>query len=189
MSMSQGAPDEDAQLMLRVQAGDHHAFELLFRRYTAPLVHFLARMVLDRSRAEELAQDVFIRIYQARDRYQATARFSTYAFGIASRVALNDLDRAYRRHERPLADDAAERFADVVPDADERIDAQRSVERVAAALARLAPRQRAALLLRAEEGLGYEEIGEAIGASVASVKSLLHRARSELMAELKGVRS
>jgi RNA polymerase sigma-70 factor (ECF subfamily) len=185
--MSAGAVDEDAQLMLRFQAGDRSAFDALFRRYTAPLIHFLARMVVDRAKAEELAQDVFIRIYQARDRYQATARFSTYLFGIATRVALNELDKAYRRRERPMADDAAEHIADVEIDPVDRIDARRSVEKLQVVLDQLAPRQRAALLLRVEEGLGYEEIGEALEASVASVKSLIHRARAELLSRLKGV--
>src|SRR5262245_9398877 len=100
-----GETDEDAQLMLAFQAGDRRAFEALFGRYSARLVNFLARMVPSRARAEELAQDVFVRVYQARDRYQATARFSTYVFGIASNLALNDLDRAYRRRERPMPED------------------------------------------------------------------------------------
>jgi RNA polymerase sigma-70 factor, ECF subfamily len=185
--MSERSPDEDAQLMLRFQAGDRSAFDVLFRRYSGPLVHFLSRMVAERARAEELAQDVFVRIYQARERYQATARFSTYAFGIATRLALNDLDRAHRRFERKVLEEASERIADGAPDPDERLDAKRSAERLEAAMAELAPRQRAALMLRAEEGLGYEEIGAALGASVASVKSLLHRARGELLARLKEV--
>ena len=185
--MSDRTGDEDAQLMLRFQAGDSGAFDALFRRYSAPLVHFLNRMVVNRARAEELAQDVFVRIYQARERYQATARFSTYAFGIATRLALNDLDRAHRRYERKDVDELAERIAEETPDLDDRLDAKRSAEHLQAAMAELAPRQRAALLLRAEEGLGYEEIGAALGASVASVKSLLHRARGELLAKLKEV--
>jgi RNA polymerase sigma-70 factor (ECF subfamily) len=183
--MARSREDPDAQLMLGVQAGDPDAFDTLFRRYSAPLVHFLSKLVRERARAEELAQDVFIRIYQARARYEPTARFSTYLFGIATRVALNDLDRAYRRRERPLLEPVAERLVDSQPDPDQQLDAKRRVGQLESAMRGLAPRQRAALLLRVEEGLGYEEIGAALQTSVASVKSLIHRARAELLAQMK----
>jgi RNA polymerase sigma-70 factor (ECF subfamily) len=172
--------------MLRFREGDRGAFDALFRRYTPPLVRFLARMVADPARAEELAQDVFVRIHQARERYEPQARFSTWLFGIARRVALNELDRAWRRRERPLDEDP--RVAGIAsgePSADERIDAARSGRALGAALARLPERQRTALLLRCEEGMSYEEIAGVLDASTASVKSLLHRARESLLAALE----
>lgn len=172
--------------MLAFQAGDRAAFETLFRRHTPPLVNFLARMVKDRGRAEELAQDVFIRIYNARERYEARARFSTWMFGIAHNLALNDLDRAYRKRERPLEDGLESRSADPAPGADEQLEARRTAALIEAALLQLPERQRAALLLRTQEGLAYDEIAEALGVSLASVKSLIHRARDGLSRLLHG---
>ena len=171
--------------MLAFQAGDRAAFESLFRRHTPALVSFLARMVKDRGRAEELAQEVFIRIYNARERYEARARFSTWMFGIAHNLALNDLDRAYRRRERPLEPGARELGADPAPGPDQQLDARRAGERLENALAKLPERQRAALLLRSNEGLAYDEIAEALGVSRSSVKSLIHRARERLSVPLR----
>jgi RNA polymerase sigma-70 factor, ECF subfamily len=180
-----GEIDDDAQLMLASRDGDPRAFETLFRRYSTRLVSFLARMVPERARAEELAQDVFVRIYQARERYQPTARFSTYLFGVASNLALNELARAHRKRERPFPEDAEIRVAAAAPSAEEELVHRRTRERVEEALDELPARQRAALLLRVDEGLGYEEIASALDTSVSSVKSLIHRARCELLESLE----
>jgi RNA polymerase sigma-70 factor (ECF subfamily) len=182
--MGGASGDEDARLMLRFREGDRGAFETLFRRYTPRLVSFLARMVPEHARAEELAQEVFVRIYQARDRYEPRARFSTWLFGIASNLALNDLARAHRKRERAWDVPAASVVEDPGARADRSLEARRTAARIEKAMARLPDRQRAALLLRVEEGLGYEEIAEALGASNASVKSLIHRAREKLLADL-----
>ncbi len=175
--------------MLRVREGDRAAFETLFRRYTPRLLGFLSRMVPERARAEELAQEVFVRVYQARGRYEPSARFSTWLFGIAHRLALNELALAYRARERPL--DTAPELPHGEDEAslDDQLDARRRIELLREALVKLPERQRAALLLRSEQGLGYEEIGEVLGASVSSVKSLLHRARERLLAELGDLRT
>jgi RNA polymerase sigma-70 factor (ECF subfamily) len=187
--MSPRQPDEDAKLMLAFQAGDRGAFERLFARYTSPLIGFLSRMVPDRGRAEELAQEVFVRVYGAKDRYEPRAKFSTWIFGIAHNLALNELDRAYRKREEPL-EPAHESIRDT-PDAtvDEELDAKRTATRIASALERLPARQRAAVTLRSEQGLGYEEIASVMETSIPSVKSLLHRARERLLVELEETRS
>ncbi len=187
--MGPESPDDDARLMLEFQAGDAAGFERLFQRYSGPLVAFLGRMVPDRGRAEELAQETFVRVYNARDRYQARARFSSWIFGIAHNLALNELDRAYRGRERPLAPAHEDTHADPGPDLDQLLDAKRTAGRIEVALARLPDRQKAALSLRSEHGLGYEEIASTLGTSVSSVKSLIHRARERLLAELDEVRS
>lgn len=166
--------------MLAFRAGDRSAFEKLFRRHTPPLVNFLARMLEDRGRAEELAQEVFIRIYNARERYEAKAKFSTWMFGIAHNLALNELDRAYRKRERRFGDGAETRRPDPAPGPEQRLEARRTATRLEDALVALPDRQRAALLLRTQEGLPYDEIAEALGVSLASVKSLIHRAREGL---------
>jgi RNA polymerase sigma-70 factor (ECF subfamily) len=180
--------DDDARLMLSFQGGDRRAFETLFSRYSAPLVGFLGRMVLDRGRAEELAQEVFVRVYKARDRYEPRARFSTWLFGIAHNLALNELARAYRGRERPLEPVHEETYPDTGPSSEEQLEAKRTQQRLAHALAGLPARQRAALVLRSEQGLAYGEIAEALATSVSSVKSLLHRAREGLLAELEELR-
>ena len=175
--------------MLQFQAGDRRAFEALFARYSAPLVAFLGRMVPDRGRAEELAQEVFIRIYNAKDRYEPRAKFSTWLFGIAHNLALNELALAYRGRERPLEPVHEASFKDANPAADDQLEAKRTAARIESALTRLPDRQRAALFLRTEQGLGYDEIAEALDTTVSSVKSLLHRARERLLAELEEVRA
>ncbi|MCP4006471.1 MAG: sigma-70 family RNA polymerase sigma factor [bacterium] len=177
--------DEDSRLMLAFQAGDRQAFEQLFRSYTPRLMAFLLRMVKDRGRAEELTQDVFVRVYQAAERYEPRAKFSTWLFGIAHNLALNDLARAYRKRERPLEDAHSETTADRNPDASEQLEARRMTEALEAAIGELPERQRSALMLRTVQGLGYEEIGTVLGASVSSVKSLLHRAREKLVSQMK----
>ena len=176
--------DDDARLMLAFRDGDRRAFDTLFARYTPRVLTFLTRLVRDRARAEELTQDVFVRIYNAADRYEATAKFSTWIFGIAHNLGLNELARAHRRYERgdtPLEELGA---ADPAPPADEKFEATELRVRLERALAKLPERQRAALLLRSEQGLAYEEIAKALDASVSSVKSLIHRARETLLAEL-----
>jgi RNA polymerase sigma-70 factor (ECF subfamily) len=176
--------DDDARLMLAFQDGDRRAFETLFARYTPRVLTFLTRLVRDRARAEELTQDVFVRIYNAADRYEPKARFSTWIFGIAHNLGLNELARAHRRYERsetPLEDLA---HADPAAGADEKVEVEQTRVRLERALAKLPDRQRAALLLRSEQGLGYDEIAQALETSVSSVKSLIHRAREALLAEI-----
>ena len=170
--------------MLAFRDGDRHAFETLFALYTPRVLTFLTRMVRDRARAEELTQDVVVRIYNAAGRYEAKARVSTWIFGIAHNLALNELARAHRRYEQS-ADELAELpAADPAPSADEQLEADYTRRRLEQALAKLPERQRAALLLRSEQGLGYDEIAQALATSVSSVKSLIHRARAALLADL-----
>jgi RNA polymerase sigma-70 factor (ECF subfamily) len=176
--------DDDARLMLAFRDGDRRAFEALFARYTPRVLTFLTRLVRDRARAEELTQDVFVRIYNAADRYEAKARFSTWIFGIAHNLALNELARAHRRHEHSTAHLEELASADPAPGADEKLAGEQLRRKLERALAKLPERQRAALLLRSEQGLGYEEIAQALDASVSSVKSLIHRARETLLEEL-----
>jgi RNA polymerase sigma-70 factor, ECF subfamily len=177
-------PDEDARLMLAFQKGDRRAFETLFARYTPRVLAFLTRMVRDRARAEELTQDVFIRIYNAADRYEPKARFSTYLFGIAHNLALNELARAHRKHEQARSDLGELGAIDPAPSPIEKLAAEGTRERLERALAALPERQRAAVLLRSEQGLDYDEIAGSLETTVASVKSLLHRARESLLAAL-----
>ena len=170
--------------MLAFQRGDRRAFDTLFARYTPRVLTFLNRMVRDRGRAEELTQDVFVRIYNAAARYEPRARFSTYVFGIAHNLALNELARAHRKYERSANDLTEAAGADPRPTAEEQLDGERMRGRLERALATLPERQRAALLLRSEQDLDYDEIAETLETTVSSVKSLLHRAREAVLAAL-----
>src|SRR5450432_514971 len=102
-SAQPSAPDLDAQLMLKVRDGDEDSFRVLLEKHRSPLVHFLYRMVQDQPVSEELAQEVFLRIYKSRASYEPTARFTTWMFRIATHLALNWLrDEKNARAEVPL---------------------------------------------------------------------------------------
>ncbi len=175
------APDADAALMLAFQQGDEAAFRSLFERYARAMVSFCHHFVRDPARAEELAQDVFVKLYQASGRYRPSARFKTFLYRIASNHCLTELRRG-EYGARAAEARAGEGPAD--PDAlpsgganPEEAARGAALERaVAAMLDRLPDKQRAALVLCRFEGLSYEEIAEVLGTTVSAVKSLVHRA-------------
>jgi RNA polymerase sigma-70 factor (ECF subfamily) len=173
--------------MLAFRAGDASAFDALFRRWSAPLLRYLERMLRDAGAAEELVQEVFLRVHRARDRYRPQARFSTWLYRIATNLARNELRRPRRREPHRSADepDAPSLVADSpVPEA--VFDARRMGARVERELAALPEKQRAALCLTAVEGLSYAEVAEALEVSEQAVKALVHRARSALAERLLG---
>jgi RNA polymerase sigma-70 factor (ECF subfamily) len=175
------APDEDAALMLAFCAGDGSAFEALFGRWAAPLLRYLERMLRDAAGAEELVQEVFLRVHGARQRYQPEARFATWLYRIATNLALNELRRPRRRERHAsLEEPGGPELAGEAPAAEDSLDAKRLAARVERELARLPERQRAALCLTAVEGLSYAEVAEALEISESAVKALVHRARTAL---------
>jgi RNA polymerase sigma-70 factor (ECF subfamily) len=173
------APDPDAALMLAFQRGDAAAFRTLFERHARAMVAFCHHFVRDPARAEELAQDVFVKLHQAADRYRPSARFKTFLYRIASNHCLNELRRgeyATRRgpdRAEPADPDALPSPAASPEDAARGAALERAVGEL---LARLPEKQRAALVLCRLEGLSYEEIAEVLDTSVSAVKSLVHRA-------------
>jgi RNA polymerase sigma-70 factor (ECF subfamily) len=181
--------DDDVRLMLALRGGDVSAFDALFRRWSGPLLRYVDRMVRDAAMAEELVQESFLRLYRARERYQPEARFSTWLYTIATRLALNELRRG--RHQNPHkstdetdADGATLILTGNAPRADDVAHARRVGESVEDALGTLPERQRAALWLSAVEGLSYAEIADSLETSEKSVKALVHRARSALVQRL-----
>ncbi|MFZ0739505.1 MAG: sigma-70 family RNA polymerase sigma factor [Candidatus Acidiferrales bacterium] len=180
----------DVQLMLEAKSGDHASFELLLQRYRGPLVNFLFRMVRDSAAAEDLAQEVFIRVYRARDRYAPSAKFTTWLFRIATNLALNRIrDTRHQRLEISL-DAPAEEDAPVfeLPARELRVD-QLLVQRDRAALIRnaveaLPEKQRIAVLLHKYEDMDYAEIAKVLECSEAALKSLLFRAYETLRVQL-----
>lgn len=180
--------DEDVRLMLAFAAGEENAFDALFRRWAGPLLRHLERMVGESAAAEELVQETFLRVHRARERYRPDARFSTWLYTIATRLALNELRRPARRapHARLGAegDDPLLELAAEDGPAEGRLDARRRGGALEGALASLPERQRAALWLAAVEGLSYADVARTLETTEASVKSLVHRARTSLLEKL-----
>jgi RNA polymerase sigma-70 factor, ECF subfamily len=180
----------DVQLMLDVQAGDEASFDLLLQKYRSPLINFLYRMIRDTATAEDLAQEVFLRVYRARKQYSPSAKFTTWLFRIATNLALNSVrDNRYRRLEMsidaPADEDEAPRE---VPAREKRID-EYMMERdrsdfIRRAIAALPEKQRAAVLLHKYEEMDYAEIAKILECSESALKSLLFRAYETLRVEL-----
>ena len=185
----------DVQLMLDVKAGDEQSFALLLHRYRTPLVNFLYRMVRNREQAEDLAQEVFIRVYRARADYVPSAKFTTWLFRIATNLALNSVrDTRHQRMEVSLdapvtvdSEEGDERPLDVAeknPNIEEHLvqEAQRGMIRHA--IDKLPEKQRAAVLLHKYQDLDYGEISKILSCSESALKSLLFRAYETLRVEL-----
>src|SRR6516225_576331 len=184
----------DVQLMLDVKAGDEASFELLLQRYRTPLVNFLYRMVRNREQAEDLAQEVFLRVYRAREDYVPSAKFTTWLFRIATNLALNSVrDTRYRKLEVSIdapigeTEDGDERTLDIPekhPNIEQHLveDARRKMIRHA--IDKLPEKQRAAVLLHKYQELDYAEIAKILACSESALKSLLFRAYESLRVEL-----
>ncbi len=178
--------DEDTQLMCRCRAGDSAAFAQLFERWRRPMVRFATRFVGNQARGEELAQDIFMKVYRARTRYEPRERFRAFLFRVATNHCLNEVRRPeYRRPATSLDSLVIEPIDRRRPAPEALVHAARMQASVRAAVLELPPNQRAALLLQREQGLGLAEIAQALDTTVGAVKSLLNRARKTLMTSLK----
>ncbi len=176
--------------MMDVKAGDDTSFEILLQKYRSPLVHFLYRMVRDTATAEDLAQEVFLRVYRARKRYEANAKFTTWMFRIATNLALNSI-RDGRYHQLEVSIDVAtdgDARSFELPSGEAAAD-QRLIERDRAGLIRgavmaLPEKQRAAVLLHKYQEMDYGEIAHVLDCSESALKSLLFRAYETLRVQL-----
>ncbi len=190
----------DVQLMLGVKAGDDASFELLLAKYRTPLVHFLFRMVRDAATAEDLAQEVFLRVYRARKKYAPSAKFTTWLFRIATNLALNSI-RDSRNEKMGISIDGPAGSGSGAGRSSEndqpRMDVpdkrpglvERMMERDRAAVIKrailaLPEKQRAAVLLHKYHDLDYDEIASILDCSESALKSLLFRAYETLRIEL-----
>jgi RNA polymerase sigma-70 factor, ECF subfamily len=180
----------DVQLMLDVKAGDDASFDFLLQKYRSPLVNFLHRMVRDTATAEDLAQEVFLRVYRARKQYTPSAKFTTWLFRIATNLALNSVrDNRYARLAVPLDAPPEEDAAPMeLPAREMRID-EHMIERdrtefIRRAIASLPEKQRAAVLLHKYEEMDYGEIARILDCSESALKSLLFRAYENLRVQL-----
>ena len=183
------ALEPDAQLMLRVKDGDTYSFELLLGKYRRPVVNYLYRMVQNQAVAEELAQEVFLRVYRARTNYEPTAKFTTWLFRITTHLALNNLrDRKGEQRQRSLDVEYEDRQvfepADTRRNREQELVADAQLDVVRRAIASLPEKQRAAVLMHKYEELDYSQIAGALSCSVSAVKSLLFRAYETLRERL-----
>jgi RNA polymerase sigma-70 factor, ECF subfamily len=181
--------ERDAELMLRVRQGDTTSFTLLLERHRGPVVNFLYRMVLNHSVAEELAQEVFLRVYRSRETYEPTAKFTTWLFRIATHLALNQIrDRKNERNQDSLDEETPEglarQVADRGPSVEQSMVQQARFQEVRDAISNLPDKQRAAVMMHKYEELEYSQIAGALSCSESAVKSLLFRAYETLRGRL-----
>lgn len=187
------ARDPDTRLMLQVRDDVQGAFEVLVRRYQDRLITVLTHLVGDAGDAEDLAQEVFLRIYRARKGYKPQAKFSTWMFTIANNLALNHLRGKGRRPAGSLDTGtdsrpglpASERVAAPGGTASGQLRQSELSEVVREAVGTLGDDQRLAVLLNKFEEMSYAEIAAVMNRSEAAVKSLLARARMELRSQLE----
>jgi RNA polymerase sigma-70 factor (ECF subfamily) len=171
---------QDDDLMVRVQQGDWDALATLLGRQEGPLFAFFHRLGCDPNSIEDLVQEVMIRIYEGRQRYDPARPFSPWLYGIARHVWKDHLRRQGRLWAFFRAVESVEDLASPVADPLERRQAGEEVERVRRALQRLPEEQRVTLILRHYHGLTYEEIAEALGLPLGTVKWRIHDAMRKL---------
>ena len=186
-------PVSDAAIMLRVAAGDEAGFNYLAEKYHRAIIHFLFRMVRNQAIAEELAQEVFLRVYRSRESYRAEAKFTTWLYRIATNLAVNHArDTKHERAAQTVYLDAPDDETGTRPDvADDEPSAEQSLireERMAAIrthVMALPERQRLAVMMHKYQGMDYRQIGEVLKLSESATKSLLFRAYQTLRDKLK----
>jgi RNA polymerase sigma-70 factor (ECF subfamily) len=171
------------------RAGDEAAFQQLVERHQRLVVGTVGRMLATGSDAEDIAQQVFLRVWKNARRYEPRAKFTTWLLKITRNLVFNELRRRSRHPQVPLQTDADEEERPLKDDhalaPDASLLENELQQAVDAAIARLPDTQRMAVILRRYEELSYEEIAEALDQSVSSVKSLLFRARTELRQSLQ----
>ena len=184
--------ETDQALMLRLQAGEDEALEALVARYRDPVAHLLYRMVREPALAEELAQEVFLRVYRARASYKPTARFTTWLFRIATNVGLNALRDGRMRRARETSMEAALEaggrlavMADPAATAEQALLERERRDEIRRAIEELPEKQRLAVLLHKYHEMGYAEIAEILECSESALKSLLFRAYETLRVRLR----
>jgi RNA polymerase sigma-70 factor (ECF subfamily) len=187
--------DPDIRIMLEVRADQPGAFEELVQRYQARLITVLMHLVGNAQEAEDLAQEVFLRVYRARSKYRPKSKFSTWLFTIANNLALNALRARQRKPEVPLPVQESGPLGprpqeQMVPDPHSgpmtRLDRHELAQVIRQALDNLNERQRMAVILNKYEDMGYAEIAEVMQLTTKAIKSLLSRARMNLRQMLAG---
>ena len=184
---------EDSAIMLELRAGNMSGFDFLIQKYRRPIVNFMYRMVHNQAVAEELAQEVFLRVYRSRQTYRAEARFSTWLYRIATNLGVNYARDT--RHERAAStvylDEADSRDRNHArprrhsPGAEDSLLRRERFNAIRQHVLALPERQRMAVLMHKYEGMDYKQIGDVLKLSESATKSLLFRAYQTLRVKLK----
>ncbi len=184
---------EDSAVMLQLSAGNMAAFDYLLQKYRRPIIHFMYRMVRNEAVAEELAQEVFLRVYRSRETYRAEARFSTWLYRIATNLGVNHARD--NRHERTASTiyldepdsetGSTPDVADTTPSAEAAILRRERMAAIREHVMALPERQQMAVLMHKYEGMDYKQIGDVLKLSESATKSLLFRAYQTLREKLK----
>jgi RNA polymerase sigma-70 factor, ECF subfamily len=183
----------DAEVMLRVKAGDDAAFDFLIQKYRRPIINFMYRMAHNSAAAEDLAQEVFLRVYRSRSGYEASAKFTTWLYRIATNLGMNYVRDT--RHERPEntmnLDEPDEEtgqapdLADKTPNVEEEILRRERLKAIRQKVEALPERQKMAVLMHKYQQMDYRQIAEVLKLSESATKSLLFRAYETLRTQLK----
>jgi len=181
MPSKQEIEDEDIRTMREAAAGNENAFAVIIRKWQKPLINFFYRSTQSVELAEDLAQMTFIKLYRSAERYEPTAKFSTFLFHIGRHLLINEIRRQNRKPQE-ATDPAA--FTQT-PDGQNEYTYFEIEEAFMRALQTLPEKQKTAILLLKQQALSYEEIAQTMDASAAAVKSWIHRARQKLKEELQ----
>ena len=183
----------DAEVMLRAKAGDDSAFDFLVQKYRRPIINFMYRMAHNQAAAEDLAQEVFLRVYRSRASYEASAKFTTWLYRIATNLGMNYIRDT--RHERPEntmnLDESDEEtgqapdLADKTPNVEEEIMRRERLKAIRSKVEALPERQKMAVLMHKYQQMDYRQIAEVLKLSESATKSLLFRAYETLRTQLK----
>jgi RNA polymerase sigma-70 factor (ECF subfamily) len=184
---------DDSSIMLELRAGNMAGFDFLLQKYRKPIMHFMYRMVHNQAVAEELAQEVFLRVYRSRETYRAEARFSTWLYRIATNLGVNYArDNRQERTastvylDQPDAETGTTPdVADTTPDAESDLLREERFKAIRQHVMALPERQRMAVLMHKYEGMDYKQIGDVLKLSESATKSLLFRAYQTLREKLK----
>jgi RNA polymerase sigma-70 factor (ECF subfamily) len=188
-----GEASNDAEVMLRVKAGDDSAFEYLVQKYRRPMMNFMYRMAHNAGAAEDLAQEVFLRVYRSRENYEASAKFTTWLYRIATNLAVNYArDTRHQRPENAVSLDEPDEdtgqtleLPDDAPSAEENIMRRERLAAIRQRVQGLPERQRIAVVMHKYQQMDYRQISEVLKLSESATKSLLFRAYQTLREQLK----
>jgi RNA polymerase sigma-70 factor (ECF subfamily) len=186
------AADDNAinvALMLQTKAGDLDAFQQLVEKHQAAVIGTVAKMMGSANDAEDLAQQVFVRVWKSAHRYEPKAKFTTWLFTITRNLVFNESRKRYRKSEISMEAHEEAYHVTTEDDAairpDEATLQQELIEAIDAAIQKLPEKQRLAVILRRYEDMPYDEIGKVLNLSLPAVKSLLFRARADLRKHLQ----
>jgi len=187
-------PDSDVSLMLEFQKGDISSFEKLLQKHKESIINIIYQFIGERDEAEDLAVEVFLRVYRAAKKYQAKAKFTTWLYKITTNLCLNEIRKKAKLQtislSKPISageekeEELIEKMADAAPSPQQILEKKERNALIRKAIDSLPAKQRMATILQIYEGLSYKEISRILGCSVKSVERRLYWARTNLKEKL-----